>query len=74
MTVLPPLPADMPEALRMRVEEMDRCQRSLDAAWPKVMELRRRYFVEHTDTAKAEMEAAIEVAQAARAEGSGRIQ
>lgn len=68
MTVLPPLPADIPEALRTRVEEVDRCQQAFDALWPQVMALRRRYFVERTDTAKAEMEAAIEVAQAARAD------
>ena len=53
---------------RSAIFKAGRCQRALDAAWPKVMELRRRYFVECTDTAKAEMEAAIEVAQAARAD------
>lgn len=56
----------MPEHLRALVEELDRRQQAFDVEWPKVMELRRRYFVERTEAAKSEMEAAIERAQRVR--------
>lgn len=62
-----PLPEDMPERLRLLVEEVDRCQQTFDALWPKVLEQRRRYFVQRTDAAKTALEAAIE--QAAKAKG-----
>jgi hypothetical protein len=68
MPTLPPLPDDTPEHLRALVEELDRRQEAFDAEWPKVMELRRRYFVERTKIAKLEMDAAIERAQRARVE------
>lgn len=66
MSAFPPLPDDMPEHLKVLVEDLDRCQQAFDMEWPKVMELRRRYFVERTESAKREMEAAIERAQQVR--------
>lgn len=48
------------------MEEVDRRQQAFDALWPDVLSMRRRYFVEGTDKAKAEMEAAIGLAEAAR--------
>ena len=62
----PSLPDDIPEPLRILVEEVDRRQRDFDACWPKVMSARRLFFVEGTVEARAEMEAAIASAQAAR--------
>ena len=66
MSAFPPLPDDIPEHLRALVEDWDRRQQAFDAEWPKVIELRRRYFVERTEAARLEMEAAIEAAQRAR--------
>lgn len=68
MSAFPSLPDDTPDHLRALVEDLDRRQQAFDAEWPKVMELRRRYFVERTKAAKMEMEAAIERAQRARVE------
>jgi hypothetical protein len=45
---------------------VDRRQQAFDALWPDVMTTRRLYFVEGTDAAKTNMEAAIELAEAAR--------
>ncbi len=66
MPTLPSLPESMPEPLRLLVEEVDRCQQAFDVMWPNVLELRRRYFIESTEAAKADMEAAIEIAQKGR--------
>jgi hypothetical protein len=56
----------MPEHLRALAEDLDCRQQAFDAEWPKVMELRGRYFVERTEAARLETESAIEATQRAR--------
>jgi hypothetical protein len=68
MPVLPPLPANFPEHLRPLVEELDRRQQAFDALWPMMMEHRRLFIVERTNTAKMQFEATAEAARTAKAE------
>lgn len=62
----PPLPDNLPEPLRILVEAVDRRQQAFDRLCARVFAMRRRYFVEGGDAAKADLDNAINQANVAK--------
>lgn len=66
-TAPPPLPDDTPEWLRILVADLDQKQQLFDSLWPQVQKLHRLYCNDESELNKANLEAMIRDARAAKA-------